>query len=101
MRFYRADLHDCIVCQTRRQRGAKGLAALTVPALLLGRVFLLQTIKHFLGWNSRAALDPKTSLPKNSCQVREQWPAILAVLVISPQLLPHGIDSETHGLEIR
>lgn len=50
--------HEIAVSSAHRQRGAKRLAALTVPALLRGRVFFLQTTKHFLGWNSRAALDP-------------------------------------------
>jgi hypothetical protein len=34
------------------------LAASAVPGLPRGRVLFLQTIKHLLGWNPRAALDP-------------------------------------------
>jgi hypothetical protein len=107
----------------RFMAGAERLAASTVPARLRGCVFVLQTIKHLVGWNSRAAFDPRLNRvfhfrhfrvfpllmmvhnqpPKNSCcQVRDQWPAILAVVfVISAQLLPQAIDRETYGLEIR
>ena len=54
-----ADWHQRVSWANRAvNAGAELLAVATVPALLRGCILILQTIKHLLGWNSRAALDP-------------------------------------------